>query len=48
MPTAVGLGMAAPRADRREMHRDLAYNGPIDDEAFDRVLRIIQRAKHAT
>ena len=28
MPTAVGVGMAAPRADRREMHRDLTYNGP--------------------
>ncbi len=48
MPTAVGLGMPAARADRREMHRDLAYNGPIDDEAFDRVLRIIRPATHAT
>ena len=44
MPTAVCLGMAAPRGDRTDMHRDLAYDGPIDDEAFDRVLRIIRRA----
>ena len=48
MPTAVGVGRAAARADRREMHRGLAYNGPIDDEAFDRVLRIIRRATHVT
>lgn len=48
MPTAVGVGMPAARADRREMHRDLAYDGPIDDEAYDCVLRIIRRATHAT